>query len=83
MINFLQGAKAAPRLQLRYVFDFSVRLQHHQVVLRHDQVDIDHLLAHLARFLTLRGELEFELLLAGKDAALCITQPNKHIVVES
>ena len=83
MINFLQGAKAAPRLQLRYVFDFSVRLKHHQVVLRHDQVDINHLLSHLTRLFALLSQLELHFLLAGEDATFRIGEPDEHVIIKS
>lgn len=72
----------SPSLQLRYVFDLRVSLQHHQVVLRHNKVDIDHLLAHLPSLLSLLSHHELNLLLAGEHSAVSIVQPDQHIIVE-
>ena len=57
MINFLQSRKTAPCLQLGNILDFSVSLEHHQIMLRHYQVYVDHLLPHLSCFLALLSQL--------------------------
>ena len=57
MINFLEGRKTAPCLQLGNILDFSVSLEHHQIMLRHYQVYVDHLLPHLSRLLALLSQL--------------------------
>ena len=72
----------SPCLQLRYILDLSVCLQHHQVILCHYNVDVDHLLANLARLLALLHQLKFDFLLAGENSAVCITKPDQHIVVQ-
>ena len=46
------------------------------------QVNVHHLLAHLACLLAFLGQLQLDLLLAGEDTALCATQPQVHIIVQ-
>lgn len=68
-------------MQLGNVFDFSIRLKHHQIMLGDYQVDVYHLLSHLSRLFTLLGELQLDLLLTWKNSAFGILEPNKHVIV--
>ena len=54
-------------MQLGDVFDLSVSLEHHEVVLGDDEVDVDHLLANLPSLFALLRQLELDLLLARED----------------
>ena len=82
VINFLKRGEAAPRLQLGHIFDFSVSLKHHQIVLRDYQVDVYHLLSHFSSLFALLGKLKLYFLLAWKDSAFGVLKPNEHIIVQ-
>lgn len=81
MVDLLEGRQGAPGLELGDIFDLSVCLQHHQVVLGHNEVYVDHVLANFACLFALLSQLKFHFLLAGEDAALCVAQPDQHVVV--
>ena len=52
-------------------------------MLSHYQVDVDHLLTHLARLFTLLRQLQFYFLLAWEHSTVRITQPDEHVVVKT
>ena len=82
VINFLKRGEAAPGLQLGHIFDFSVSLKHHQIVLRDYQVDVYHLLSHLSCLFALLGKLELDFLLAWENSTFGVLKPNEHIIVQ-
>ena len=81
VVYFLEGYQAAPCLQLGNIFNLCVGLEDHEVVLGDDEVDIDHLLAHLARLLSLLSHLHLHFLLAGEHLAVPVVEPYHHVVI--
>ena len=83
VVDFLEGGKTAPGLQLGHVLNLCVCLEQHQIVLGHYQVDVDHVLPHLPRLFTLLRQLQFYFLLAWEHSTVSITEPDEHIVVKT
>jgi len=68
------------------VFDFRVCFEHHEVMVRDDEVDVRHCLSDLLRdvaLLIFDLHIHLVLLLACEDTAVSVGQPYQHIIVET
>ena len=81
-----KGGERRPRKEFGDVLNFGVRLEHHEVMVCDDEVDVRHCLSDLLRnvaLLVFYLHVDLVLLLASKDAAVSIGQPYQHVVVET
>ena len=86
MVDSGKGGERRPCEELGNVLDFRVCLEHHEVMIRDDEVDVRHCLSDLLRdvaLLIFDLHVDLVLLLACEDAAVSVGQPYQHIVVET